>query len=198
MYEGWNDNGCHSLDWVRNTNAFLDQAFSSVSNSEKLRVVYLCSDCRNRVRRRRAVMSMHLYKRGFMPGYTIWTKHGQQPISQPTMEYAYDTADGLYQLADFGDAMHTDSVEDEPTADAKAFYALLAASKEPLHSYTSVALLTVVAHLMAVKSQYNLPIECINKLLDLFGDVLPENYKMPKTLYECQCLLCGLKCLTSR
>jgi hypothetical protein len=34
-------------------------------------------------------------------------------------------------LADFGDAMHTYSVEDEPTADAKAFYALLAASKEP-------------------------------------------------------------------
>ena len=61
-----------------------------------------------------------------MPGYTIWTEHGQQPISQPTMEYAYDTADGLDQmLVDFGDAMHTDSVEDEPTADAKAFYALL-------------------------------------------------------------------------
>ena len=37
-----------------------------------------------------------------MPGYTIWTEHGQQPISQPTMEYAYDTGDGLDQmLADF-------------------------------------------------------------------------------------------------
>ena len=82
-------------------------------------------------------MSMHLCKRGFMPGYTIWTEHGQQPISQPTMEYAYDTVDGLDQmLANFGDAMHTDSVEGEPTTDAKAFYALLAASKEPLHSYT--------------------------------------------------------------
>jgi hypothetical protein len=110
------------------------------------------------------------------------------------MEYAYDTADGLDQmLADFGDAMHIDSVEDEPTTDAKAFYALLAASNDPHHSYTSVALLTVVARLMAVKSQYNLPIECINKLLDLFGDVLPENHKMPKTLYECQYLLRGLK-----
>jgi hypothetical protein len=121
-----------------------------------------------------------------MLGYTIWTEHGQQPISQPTMKYVYNTADGLDQmLADFGDAMHTDSVEDEPTADAKAFDALLAASKEPLHSYTSVALLIVVARLMAVKSQYNLPIECINKLLDLFGDVLPQNHKMPKSLYEC-------------
>lgn len=35
MYEGWNDNGCHSSEWVRNTNAFIDQAFSAVRNSEK-------------------------------------------------------------------------------------------------------------------------------------------------------------------
>lgn len=131
-------------------------------------------------------MSMHLCKRGFMPGYTIWTQHGQQPISEPTMEYAYDTADGLDQmLADLGDAMHTESAEDEPTSDAKAFYALLSASKEPLHNYTSVAQLTAVTRLVAIKSQHNLSIECINKLLNLFGDVLPVYHKMPKSLYEC-------------
>ena len=108
MYEGWNDNGCHSLEWVRNTNAFLDQAFSVVRNSKRIGVVCPCSDCGNKVRRRRAIMSMHLCKRGFMPRYTIWTEHGQQPISEPTLEYAYDTADGLDQmLADLGDAMHT-------------------------------------------------------------------------------------------
>ena len=45
-------------------------------------------------------------------------------------------------LADFGDAMH--SVEEEPTADAKSFYDMLAASKERLHSFTSVAQLDMV------------------------------------------------------
>ena len=122
-------------------------------------------------------MSMHLCKRGFMPGYTIWTEHGQQPIIEPTLEYAYDIADGLDQmLADLGDAMNTESVEDEPTADAKAFYALLSPSKEPLHNYTSVAQLTAVTRLMAIKSQHNISVECINKLLNLFGDVLPEDH----------------------
>jgi hypothetical protein len=30
-------------------------------------------------------------------------------------------------------------------------------------------------------------------LLRLFGDVLPENHKMPNNLYECKSLLKGLK-----
>jgi hypothetical protein len=35
----------------------------------------------------------------------------------------YNTADGLDEmLADFGDAMDTDSLEEEPTADAKDTY----------------------------------------------------------------------------
>jgi hypothetical protein len=56
------------------------------------------------------------------------------------LEHANDTVDDLDEmLADFGDEMHTDSIEDEPTADAKAFYAMLEASQEPLHGFTSVA-----------------------------------------------------------
>ena len=46
---------------------------------------------------------------------------------------------------------------------------------------------------MAIKSQHNLSVECIDKLLGLFDDVLPENHKMPKNLYECKRLLSGLK-----
>jgi hypothetical protein len=137
---------------------------------------------------------MHLCKSGFMPGYTLWTEHGEHPVSEPTLQHAYSTTDGLDEmLADFGDAMHTENLEDEPTEDAKAFYAMLSASKEPLHNLTSVARLTAVARLMAIKSQHSLSMECINKLLNLFDDVLPENHKMPKTLYECQYLLRGLK-----
>jgi hypothetical protein len=45
------------------------------------------------------------------------------------LEHANDTVDGLIEmLADFGDAMHTDDLEDEPTADAKAFYVMLEAN----------------------------------------------------------------------
>ncbi|TVU39307.1 hypothetical protein EJB05_12720, partial [Eragrostis curvula] len=54
MYEGWNDNGCHSEEWARNTNAFLDRAFSGVPNGENCGIVCPCAECRNRVRRRKS------------------------------------------------------------------------------------------------------------------------------------------------
>jgi hypothetical protein len=89
--------------------------------------------------------------------------------------------------------MHTSSVEEEPTPDAKAFYDMLFASKKPLHNLTHVSHLTAVARLMAIKSQHKLTRECINNLVRLFGDVLPANHKMPSKLYECKSLLKGLK-----
>ena len=59
-------------------------------------------------------MGMHLCKRGFMPGYTLWTEHGEHPVSERTLQHAYSTADGLDEmLADFGDAMHMENLEDE-------------------------------------------------------------------------------------
>jgi hypothetical protein len=46
---------------------------------------------------------------------------------------------------------------------------------------------------MAIKSQHNLSVECIDNMLRLFGDVLTEGHKIPRNLYECKCLLNGLK-----
>jgi hypothetical protein len=136
-------------------------------------------------------MSVHLCKRGFMSGYTRWT---EPIVSLSTPEDAFTTTDGLDEmLAELGDAMHTNSVEEEPTPDAKTFYDMLSASKEPLHNFTHIPRLTMVARLMAIKTQHNLTRECINNLLRLFGDLLPANHKMPSNLYECKSLLKGLK-----
>jgi hypothetical protein len=61
-------------------------------------------------------------------------------------ELSIDNIDGLDEmLGDLGDTMHTESVEEEPTENAKAFYAMLDASQEPLHSFTSASRLTTVA-----------------------------------------------------
>lgn len=46
---------------------------------------------------------------------------------------------------------------------------------------------------MGIKSHHNLSSECVNSLLTLITDVLPENHKMPSNLYECKCILNGLK-----
>jgi hypothetical protein len=141
-------------------------------------------------------MSVHLCKKGFMLGYTRWTEHGEPIVSLSTLKDVFTTTDGLDEmLAELGDAMHTNSVEEETAPDAKAFYDMLSTSKEPLHNFTHVCCLTAVARLMAIKSQHNLTRECINNLLRLFDDVLPANHKMLSNLYECKSLLKCLKML---
>jgi hypothetical protein len=185
MYERWNDNGHHSEDWVHNTNDFLDHAFNIIPNAEKSGVPCPCLKCDNRVRWRRAAMTAHLCKRGFTPGYTRWIEHGEDIVSSSIPEDVSTTSDRLDEmLGELGDAMHIDSEEEEPTLDAKAFYAMLSASKEPLHNFTCVSQLTAVARLIEIKSQHKLSGECINSLLRLIGDVLPENHKMSNNLYE--------------
>ena len=39
-----------------------------------------CKDCTNTVSIGIDLVELHLYKRGFMGGYTIWTKHGEEPV----------------------------------------------------------------------------------------------------------------------
>jgi hypothetical protein len=81
MYQGWNDSGCHSHEWVRNTNAFIDRAFNAVHNSEKFGVLCPCSECGNRVRRRRAVMTMHLCKEDLSLGTLYGPNMGSNLIA---------------------------------------------------------------------------------------------------------------------
>jgi hypothetical protein len=91
-------------------------------------------------------MSIHLYNRGFMPGYEIWTEHGENYFSPSILQPSIDNVDDLDEMvSDLSDTMHRESVEEEPIEDAKAFYAMLAASQEPLHSFTSASRLTTVA-----------------------------------------------------
>jgi hypothetical protein len=112
----------------------------------------------------------------------------------PTAGHARNTPDGLDTTrADVGGTKHAGSVKEEPAADAKAFSAMLRAAQEPLHHRTSLPQLTAVAHLMTVMSRHKMSAASINAFLGLFGDVLPENHKMPKTVDECKSLLSSLK-----
>lgn len=100
---------------------------------------------------------MQLCQRGFMPDYTRWIKHGESPVRLFTAVETYNVTDPLDDmLCNLSDAMDTYFQEDEPTADAKAFYAMLSASQEQLHSFTQVSRFTAVTRLMGIKSQHNI------------------------------------------
>jgi hypothetical protein len=55
-----------------------------------------------------------------------------------------------------------------------------------------VTVLVFVTRLMAIKSKYAFSNNCYKELLNLISDVLSENHKMPKDMYQSKKLLFGL------
>ena len=197
MYSGWNEQGHHYEEWVRNTTAFLDHAFQIMPNADRFGVKCPCTKCRNGVRRKKQLVRVHLCQYGFMPNYTRWTSHGERPIVGTT-RMEEDTHTSNEPLVDMlvdiiGAETHFDDVESEPTTYAKEFYKMLSTAEEVIHDHTQVSRLAAVTRLMGIKSQHNLPADCVNSILGLLGDVLPKGHKMPSSFYECKNMLGVLK-----
>jgi hypothetical protein len=79
--------------------------------------------------------------------------------------------------------------EDPPTPEVQKFFEILKATEEPLHEYTKVTILVFVTRVMPIKFKFAFSNKYYNELLNLISDVLPENHKMPKGMYQSKKLL---------
>ena len=96
-----------------------------------------------------------------------------------------------FHEAHFGEGRREE--EEEPEATAKAYYDMLSAAQQPLHSHTKVSQLDAIGRVMAFKAQYTLSREGFNTMLTLFGSMLLEGHALPKSMYESRKLLRALK-----
>jgi hypothetical protein len=82
--------------------------------------------------------------------------------------------------------------EDPPTPKVLKFFELLKASKEPLHKHPKAIILVFVTWLMAINSKLAFSNNCYKELANLINDVLLENHKIPKDMYQSKKLLLDL------
>jgi hypothetical protein len=97
----------------------------------------LCEDKRT--------LTLHLCKFGFMPGYEVWTHHGEL-VRQRTASVAEEEDDrsGDNMMDEMLDAIRPElktNSEDPPTSEVQKFFNMLRASEEPLHEHTTVRIL---------------------------------------------------------
>jgi hypothetical protein len=85
---------------------------------------------------------------------------------------------------DFKNPAQPPDFEDPPTSEVLKFFKLLKASEEPLHEHTKVTILVFVTQLMAIKSKFAFSNNYCKELLNLISDVLSENHKIPKDMYQ--------------
>src|SRR6185436_4143227 len=187
MYTGWKCGGQLSGEWI-----------------DKLKggntTWCPCNKCANMRRQTREVMTNQLCNYGFTRNYTRWSYHGEanrmrdEVVRQRIEEH--DTNAGVADMLDDFHEAHFDEgrrEEEEPEATAKAYYDMLAAALQPLHSHIKVSQLDAIGRLMAVKSQFTLSRDAFDVMLQVIGSMLPEGHILPKSMYEAQKLLRALK-----
>jgi cytidine deaminase len=81
MYGGWKKGGAHTREWMNKSQEFIDRAFSLPNNGG---VKCPCSRCRNAICEYKRTLTLHLCNVGFMPGYEVWTHHGES-VRQTTL-----------------------------------------------------------------------------------------------------------------
>jgi hypothetical protein len=130
-----------------------------------------------------------------MPGYEVWTHHDQS-VCQRTASVAEEKDDrrGDDMMDEMLDAMRPEleiNSKDPHTPEMQKFFNMLRASEEPLHEHTTVSVLAFVTRLTTIKSKFAFSNKCYNELLSLISDVLSNNHKMPKDIYQSKkcCLL---------
>jgi hypothetical protein len=103
---------------------------------------------------------MHLYKFGCMPGYDVWTHHGET-IHQRTTFVVEDDDDmsGDDMMDEMFDAIRPEletNHEDPPTLEVQKFFDMLRSSEEPLHEHTTVSIIAFITRITSIKSKFAL------------------------------------------
>jgi hypothetical protein len=144
-----------------------------------------CIVCQNsRCLENKRNIAIHLCKNGFVPGYEVWTFHGEldtRVIAEDEHDCDVGDADRMDEKLE---AIQVEVTDDPPTTKVEAFFKLLKASEDSLHEHTEVTLLAFITRMMAIKSKYFFSNNCYNDLMKLISDILPKLHKLPKDIYQ--------------
>ena len=107
MYSGRRSTHEITREWVVRTEAFIEQAFDQAPGA--VAVFCPCTNCKNRKRQTKEVMTSHLARNGFTKNYTQWTHHGEadrvrEEVVRPRVEDYNADAGVADWLDDFHEA----------------------------------------------------------------------------------------------
>ena len=173
-----------------------------------------CSKCDCTKILKERVVKVHLYKHGFKPNYWIWTDHSER---MPEGHFDNDDncmgfgRDGVHrksrddQFMSMQDMVHdalnqrepfqrsnSDNMEEAPNEETQRFYNLLLDANKPLYEGASDSKLSMCVRLLASKSNWNVPDQCLEFISKMLLDVTPIKTGFPKSYYDAKKLVSKL------
>ena len=158
-------------------------------------------------------MKVHLYKNGFKHNYWIWSNHGKEMSHvdlnddnsymdvSSSVEYVAQgeqfilmqemVCDALRKSKTF-EAPNSNNIEEPPNEDTQRFYNLLVEANEPLYEGALDSKLSISTRLLACKSNWNVPDQCLEFISKMLLDVTPIKDRLPKKNYDVKRLVSKL------
>ena len=83
-------------------------------------------------------------------------------------------------------------IEEHPNEDTQRFYNLLVDTNKPLYEGASDSKLSISMRLLACKSNWNVPDQCLDFISKMLLDVTPIKESLPKIFYDAKRLVSKL------
>ncbi|KAL4591591.1 hypothetical protein LXL04_004560 [Taraxacum kok-saghyz] len=153
-----------------------------------------CKDCENCQNKNRVIVEEHHIRRGFMRGYTCWSRHGETlDRGRVVSNLNEENVDSNNVTHDNLSGMLLDCEDDVVEEDYEKFQDLFDDSEKPLYDgckkYTK---LSAVLKLFNLKANGSWSDTSFTSLLAFLNDMLPEGNEMPVSTYKAKKLLCPM------
>ncbi|WMV15129.1 hypothetical protein MTR67_008514 [Solanum verrucosum] len=165
---------------------------------------------------------VHLYSNGFKPRYFVWSDHGESDgmdgifynsmpvdvynmvalhgqirVEQVRVEHDRVKHDRVHEMINdaFGvqGGMEPEQYFDEaPNEEARHFYDQLEESSRPLCERSPHSALSVAVRLVNIKSDWNVPNDAMDSMVDLLGELVNLEFNIPKNFYQAKRLVSKL------
>ncbi|XP_074266925.1 uncharacterized protein LOC141590217 [Silene latifolia] len=168
---------------------FLNASFSKAVHGNQIRCP--CKRCKNRYWLKRHEVFDHLIGFGFVENYVVWIFHGEDELSNETINEPphenhnfHDNTDTLLEHRFRNPYEGSTNVQNGPNDEAKKFYRMLEEGEQELYpGCKNFSKLSFIIRLFLYKSLHGISNTSFNDLLRLLRDMVPEA-KIPGNFNE--------------
>nr|XP_016446420.1 PREDICTED: uncharacterized protein LOC107771546 [Nicotiana tabacum] len=149
-------------------------------------------------------VKVHLYKKGFVENYHIWTAHRENHASlddanfhnsfggegNPIAEHNVENSRYNKMIRDAFGMFY--GVQSEPNDEAKHFYEQLLEANRPLYEGSVHSKLSIAVRLLSIKSDSSIFQAVMDSIIGLMNELNPSNIDLPKDFYTAKKLVSKL------
>ena len=183
MDRSWITSDRFSVEYRSGVADFLDFAILNAENRMSIRCP--CTFCCNMEFHTSQQVKDHLFEKGFLPRYIVWTWHGETDSKSTFTNCEDHSHSQRFRCHDYSNII--DMVEDayeHCDRDPSSFKDMLEDAEKPLYPGAKHSKLSSLMRLYNVKGNYGWSDKGFSALLEVLADILPNNNTLPMSMYE--------------